>query len=104
MQMIRTITAIALLVASSTSFAASNEKDGQGCMFTDTKGSCAMQLISPLGKKMECELHTEGTTKAGRVVKNSKTVVMKPWEVQSLEVHTADNDPFVKLDGWAKCR
>ena len=103
--MYKTIVALfTTLVLSLPGLTASNEKDGQGCMYSQTKGSCAMQLISQFGKNMECELFTEGTTRSGRKVKSTKTVTMKPLEVQSLDVFTTESDPFVKIDGWAKCR
>lgn len=103
--MVKLITTIVFFAFTSVSgFAADNQKDGQGCMFSQTKGSCAAQLISPQGKSKECELHTEGTTQSGRKVKSVKTVILKPLEVQSLDVHTSESDPFVKLDGWTKCQ
>ena len=97
------IIAAILVVLSSSAFADGEQRDGQGCIWTDERGSCGMQLISPENIPMTCELRAEALTRNGRKIESKKTVTMKPWQVDKVEVFSSKSDPIVRMFGSAKC-
>jgi hypothetical protein len=90
----------ALLVLPLSSFAA--EGDGQGCMWMKNKGRCGVQLISPKGLPMTCDIKAVAVTKGGREITETRTTTLKPWEVAMVDV-TAKDD-IVKMTSSASCK